>query len=139
MKWTNEVDVLLLKMWAEGKSSSEIAEVLGVTRNAVIGRATRLRRRGEIVNRRQITVARKIHKTKEHVMEAEPTPSPEPTSQVESEAASGLAQSLLNLRYGQCKWPLETTFCEEEREQGRPYCARHRKMSFRPAYEGAKK
>jgi hypothetical protein len=40
--WTIEHTELLRKMWAEGATSSEIAVALGVTRNAVIGRARRL-------------------------------------------------------------------------------------------------
>lgn len=41
--WTKERDALLSTLWDEGNSASEIARALGgVTRNAVIGRASRL-------------------------------------------------------------------------------------------------
>ncbi|WP_417626888.1 GcrA family cell cycle regulator [Pararhodobacter aggregans] len=43
MSWTDERVELLKKMWAEGKSASQIAKELGsVTRNAVIGKVHRL-------------------------------------------------------------------------------------------------
>lgn len=43
MSWTDERIETLKKLWSEGKSASEIADVLGdVTRNAVIGKAHRL-------------------------------------------------------------------------------------------------
>ena len=43
MSWTDDRVELLKKMWAEGKSASQIAKELGsVTRNAVIGKVHRL-------------------------------------------------------------------------------------------------
>ena len=43
MSWTDERVELLKKMWAEGRSASQIAKELGaVTRNAVIGKVHRL-------------------------------------------------------------------------------------------------
>lgn len=43
MSWTDERVEVLKKMWAEGKSASQIAKELGsVTRNAVIGKVHRL-------------------------------------------------------------------------------------------------
>ncbi len=43
MSWTDDRVATLTKLWSQGKSASEIAEVLGgVTRNAVIGKAHRL-------------------------------------------------------------------------------------------------
>ena len=44
MSWTDERVALLRKMWGEGKTAAEIAKELGgVTRNAVIGKAHRLK------------------------------------------------------------------------------------------------
>jgi len=44
MAWTEERIELLKSLWAEGRSASQIAEILGhgLTRNAVIGKAHRL-------------------------------------------------------------------------------------------------
>ena len=44
MSWTDERVSLLRKLWTEGKTAAEIAGTLGgVTRNAVIGKAHRLK------------------------------------------------------------------------------------------------
>jgi hypothetical protein len=41
--WTPARDKRLLQEWADGRSAAEIARTLGTTRNAVIGRSSRLR------------------------------------------------------------------------------------------------
>jgi hypothetical protein len=44
MSWTDERVALLKRLWGEGKTAAEIAgELGGVTRNAVIGKAHRLK------------------------------------------------------------------------------------------------
>ncbi len=50
MSWTDERIALLKKMWKEGKSAADIAKTLGkgVTRNAVIGKAHRLKLSGRV-------------------------------------------------------------------------------------------
>jgi len=43
MKWTDERTAKLVKLWGEGYSGSEIAEILGgVSREAVLGKIFRL-------------------------------------------------------------------------------------------------
>lgn len=42
LKWTREQDAELTQLWAGGLSTSEIGGAMGVTKNAVIGRAHRL-------------------------------------------------------------------------------------------------
>jgi hypothetical protein len=41
--WDDERIATLTKMWAEGHSSTRIAMALGLTRNAIIGKVTRLK------------------------------------------------------------------------------------------------
>lgn len=44
MSWTEDRVAILKKLWSEGKTAAEIAKELGgVTRNAVIGKAHRLK------------------------------------------------------------------------------------------------
>ena len=119
MKWTPEEDAVLLKMLGEGKTAKVVAEALGRPRNAVIGRSHRLRDAGKPMPQ----LGRKVKLSKPKTVEMFLTCSESPPS---------LAQSLLELRHDQCRWPLETTFCEEIRQEGRAYCAAHRKLSFRP-------
>jgi GcrA cell cycle regulator len=42
MTWTDERVDVLKQLWSEGKTASQIASVLGITRNAVIGKAHRI-------------------------------------------------------------------------------------------------
>lgn len=42
-KWPQEKDDLLRSLWARGDSGSEIGRIMGISRNAVVGRAHRLR------------------------------------------------------------------------------------------------
>lgn len=42
MTWTDDRVEVLKQLWDEGKTASQIAAVLGVTRNAVIGKAHRI-------------------------------------------------------------------------------------------------
>lgn len=45
MSWTDERIALLKKLWTEGRTAAEIARAMGseITRNAVIGKAHRLK------------------------------------------------------------------------------------------------
>lgn len=42
MNWTEEQDATLRQLWSDGLSTAKIGEKMGVTKNAVIGRAHRL-------------------------------------------------------------------------------------------------
>lgn len=43
MDWTDEVVVRLRQLWAEGHSTAEIGRRIGVSKNAVVGKAHRLK------------------------------------------------------------------------------------------------
>lgn len=114
MIWTTDDDDLLRKCVSEGMTAQKISELLGRTRNSVIGRAHRL----------DITF-------KSIKPPAEKKPRKKKKKPIYDNDKS-LAVSLLNLRHDQCRWPLDTTFCEEVREPGMSYCKTHYKLSFRP-------
>jgi GcrA cell cycle regulator len=131
MNWTTTEDERILKLWAEGNSSSVIADIIGRSRNSVIGRLSRLRKEGQTVELRG-KVMPPVRKPR--AVKPKPVPAPTETKKpTASTLVSGLVKSLLNLRANQCRWPLDDKFCDEVREDGRPYCAHHRKLSFRPA------
>lgn len=113
MMWTTDDDALLSKCVSEGMTAQKISELLGRTRNSVIGRAHRL----------DITFkSTKPPKEKK----------PPKKKKVIYTGDKSLVVSLLNLRHDQCRWPFETAFCEEVRTPGMSYCPTHHKMSFRP-------
>lgn len=114
VKWTNEEDERLIAYLNEGKTSREIGALLNRPRNAVIGRAHRLRNPDAPPRPRIVTVRR-------------------PKVKLICESESNLANSLLKLRNDQCRWPLETTFCTEEKAPGKPYCLGHAAQAYRPS------
>lgn len=113
MIWTREDDAQLLRGIQKGLTAQKIGDLLGRTRNAIIGRAHRL----NFTFKSRDSDKKKIRK------KSEPKPIKEPPK--------SLAMSLLSLRHNQCRWPFETTFCEEVRTPGMSYCPTHHKMSFR--------
>lgn len=113
MAWT-ESDVKLLEaLWSEGRSAREIAGKLGVTRNAVIGKANRLglSHSSAAPARRRQTVTK---------LERNPRPS-----------------SPLDLTERMCRWPIghpgerDFHFCGNAHVPGRPYCEAHCELAYR--------
>ena len=57
MSWDRAADQLLMKLWREGKSMSEMAGQLGVTRGAIAGRKRRLTELGHEFEERETPAA----------------------------------------------------------------------------------
>lgn len=113
MMWTTNDDELLRKCVSEGMTAQAISDLIGRTRNSVIGRAHRLD-----ITFKSVKPPKEKKAKKKKNLRAPPDKS--------------LAESLLKLRHDQCRWPFETTFCEEVRTPGMSYCKTHHLMSFRP-------
>ena len=102
MTWTTERVLELRKLWATGASTAEIGRRLGVSKNAVVGKAHRsgLAPRPSPIRR----------------LPASPPPRP---------------VRLAPLGKAVCNWPFgdpqdnDFHFCEAEAEPGKPYCAEH--------------
>jgi GcrA cell cycle regulator len=141
--WTPERVELLKIRFAAGLSCREIANDLGVSRNAVIGKISRLdltreneprrtarkddakRRRTRSVPRLQYQLLRKLYD------EAEPAADP---GTISSEHPC----SLLELSEHKCRWPISTPgtddfcFCGNRPLDGLPYCVGHTRLAYRP-------
>jgi GcrA cell cycle regulator len=141
--WTDERVELLKSRFAAGLSCREIANDIGVSRNAVIGKLSRLsltreksgeaRRsarnddakanRPKSVPRLQYQMLRKLYA---EVQPAEET--------IQSEHRC----SLLELSAEKCRWPINTPgtedfcFCGNSPLKGLPYCAGHTRLAYRP-------
>lgn len=50
--WTPEADADIIRLWGDGKITREIAEFIGTTRNAILGRLHRLRINGADIHPR---------------------------------------------------------------------------------------
>jgi GcrA cell cycle regulator len=138
--WTTERVELLKGHFAAGLSCREIANEIGVSRNAVIGKLSRLnltrektlkprrddggRSRPKSVPRLQYRMLRKLF------TEAEPA---ESDQTIHSEQHC----SLLELSEERCRWPISSPgekdfcFCGNRPLEDLPYCAGHSRLAYR--------
>ncbi len=113
MAWTEQAVEILEALWTEGRSAREIAGKLGVTRNAVIGKANRLG-----LSHNSSVQARCERLTAKPGRERPPS-------------------SPLDLTERMCRWPLghpgdpDFHFCGRARVTGRPYCEKHCALAYR--------
>lgn len=133
MSWTDDRVELLTKLWGEGKTAAEIAKELGgVTRNAVIGKAHRLK----LSNR-----VSPIQQNKKPVAVKAPVAAPVQQRKVKKADVQDNRQgiSLINLKSGQCRWPFGDPqeesfgFCGDDCISGLPYCTDHAKVAYQAA------
>lgn len=156
--WSDDRVERLKTLWASGLSCSQIAAELGnVTRNAVIGKVHRLGLPGRADDRRA-----KAIEAKRAPRLGSPTPrrtkvlravltAPDLGTQAEEPADDPAAghstafdasipterrKGLLDLRDGDCKWPIgdPTTpdffFCGDPAVSEQPYCGRHCREAY---------
>lgn len=163
--WTDERMVRLTELVATGHSAGQIARLLagGVTRNAVIGKITRLGLRlGHAAPPREIrrTLSRedrslqnringkRFHAAKPKAEPPAPKLKPTPALRLVVEAPTAHARRLTDLAFSQCRWPLdmslneatvETLFCAAPVgcEEG-SFCPVHRARAYvKPTPVGA--
>ena len=124
--WSSDKEALVRAKWVLGWTALQISELIGCSRNAVIGKVYRMRltRPGMLNNRPPKLVKRppKLVKQKE----PEPPPLEEPISRV----------SWDDITVNDCKWPLgdpltdNFAFCGQPSDKKHPYCAYHSKIAF---------
>jgi GcrA cell cycle regulator len=135
--WTNERIELLKSSFDAGLTCREIADRIGVSRNAVIGKISRLQlkreralagpRRKEIVRtpRRRATAIR-LRRPFLRSLEIEEAP-----------IHNGHTCSLFELSAATCRWPISTPgeedfcFCGNTPLEGLPYCPGHSRLAYR--------
>jgi len=143
--WTAERIELLKSRFEAGLSCRQIADDIGVSRNAVIGKLSRLN-----LTREKIGDARrparkdpaKGHRPKTGprrqyqmllALYAEPRPAAD-----DEPIHNGNCCSLLELSETRCRWPISTPgaedfcFCGNTPLAGLPYCAGHTRLAYRP-------
>ncbi|MHA1564655.1 MAG: GcrA family cell cycle regulator [Alphaproteobacteria bacterium] len=150
MTWTEERVMRLRELWTEGLSASQIAaQIGGITRNAVIGKAHRLGLEGRPSPIRSGGPrARPRARVKPVVPQPAPRPGPglsgvavnlkkreaplEPSLQIQA-----TAKAIRGLSGGpSCAWPIgnpgeaEFHFCDRQAVEGRPYCDNHCSMAY---------
>jgi GcrA cell cycle regulator len=143
--WTDERLALLKSRFDAGLSCREIAADLGVSRNAVIGKLSRLNLTRENPGdelrppRRNSAKGRRVKTGPRVQYQMLVTRYGEPP-RVTDEATihDGLRCSLLELSEERCRWPINTPgetdfcFCGNRPVEGLPYCAGHTRLAYRP-------
>jgi GcrA cell cycle regulator len=139
--WTDERIELLKSCFEAGLSCREIADRIGVSRNAVIGKISRLdltrqkaagpvrkdaardpRGRPTLRLRRQFLRAVKVV---------------DDTAELEAPVHNGHTCSLFELSAQTCRWPISTPgaddfcFCGNPPVDGLPYCPGHSRLAYR--------
>lgn len=137
--WTDTVISNLRRLWGEGHTTAEIGRRLGVTKNAVVGKAHRLElprrpspiRRGEHAARRRAPrpkVAPLVMLPPAATVQVVPALPPAPRPIPDAPFRRGASQP--------CCWPLGEPgrpgfrFCDAAADVGKPYCAEHRALAY---------
>lgn len=128
MSWSDDRVSILKRLWGEGKTAAEIAKELGegVTRNAVIGKAHRLK-----LSSRLSPIQQNIKKVKSDALPPVPRRSAKKIPIIH-----GKKVKMKDLREGMCRWPNgdpqteEFSFCGCSIYEGLPYCADHAKIAY---------
>ena len=136
MSWTDERVELLKKLWGEGKTAAEIAKELGdVTRNAVIGKAHRLKLSNRVSPIQQNS-KKPVKATTEEVKKPVVR---KPLRREEVTVFTGEGIKLADLKDKMCRWPIgdpreeNFRFCGCQAVSGLPYCGEHVKVAYQAA------
>ncbi|GEO79939.1 GcrA family cell cycle regulator [Pararhodospirillum oryzae] len=109
MVWNDDNIEQLKRLWAEGLTTGEIGKELGVSKNAVVGKAHRL------------GLKSRPSPIKRGAKEAKPEPK---------------IRSLVDLSAHTCRWPIGDPrdpgfhFCGKPTLPGKPYCAEHAAIAY---------
>jgi GcrA cell cycle regulator len=135
MVWTAEQDEAAIAFWHKGLSATQIAQAMrcGITRNAVIGRLSRLG-----LKRTAASAPVRLTKPKPPPKRAAPPPPrpmapalpPKPVVLAEPDLASTVS-NVVHLGAHMCKWPVGDPadaafgFCGRASSGSGPYCETH--------------
>jgi GcrA cell cycle regulator len=144
--WTTERVQRLQSCLSAGLTCSQIAAEIGVTRNAVIGKISRLglstgKRPAAIARRMRDESARNGGRTTRLVrllraVHAQMVTAA-PREAAQEPVASARRRSLMELNGCQCRWPLGDpgnagfAFCGNDAVEGFSYCAGHARIAYR--------
>jgi GcrA cell cycle regulator len=159
MDWAEETIIRLRSLWDEGHSTAEIGRRLGVSKNAVVGKAHRLdlparpspiRRDGVPGGAPRRSAPRRVagptlpplsstnpfaapsgpSMLVAHVATLAPKPAPAPTPRVLPPVPRPYGRIVT------CGWPIgepgtrSFRFCDTASEPGKPYCSDHVKLAY---------
>ncbi len=127
MDWTPDQINQLTMLWNEGLSTAEIGKRLGISKNAVVGKAHRLHLDSRPSPIKRIGPRPAMHRSLVHARPAAPAaPAPAPRP----------APRVVELSSQTCRWPIGHPgdpgfhFCTERAIQGKPYCVEHAAVAY---------
>jgi GcrA cell cycle regulator len=141
--WTTDRIERLKIHFAAGLSCREIANQIGVSRNAVIGKISRLKlirdKAGAEPIRKKSAKgnSRKTARLRLRILRALPPETDPPID--DGPIHNGHCCSLFELSHETCRWPISTPgaddfcFCGNPPVEGLPYCAGHSRLAYRVA------
>jgi GcrA cell cycle regulator len=155
MEWPAETIQRLRDLWDEGLSTADIGRRLGLTKNAVVGKAHRLDLPARPSPIRRDGQPRPVYVRKPRILRetlppllsclSSPTPPPEPRKAFiprikNPEAPMSRPTAAKSVFVGPpkpCCWPLgdprdreNFRFCMDPSEPGKPYCPDHVKLAY---------
>jgi GcrA cell cycle regulator len=151
MDWTATTIDVLRALWDEGHSTAEIGRRMGVTKNAIVGKAHRLDlpARASPIRRQDAEGARSSGPRRKPAparsdLAASPARRPAPqmppvpaaAASAPAAAATAAMRSFPRASLRSCCWPIgepgkrDFRFCGAEADAGRPYCAHHAAVAY---------
>lgn len=149
MDWTNEAIDRLRAFWAEGHSTAEIGRRMGISKNAVVGKAHRLdlpARPSPI--RRDPTTPRPVATGRRPTLpplraalpaaprREEPKPAATPVILAMPPKPSSVVRAFPRASSKSCCWPIGEPgtkgfrFCADPALGGKPYCPAHAALAY---------
>jgi GcrA cell cycle regulator len=130
MDWTPEQITQLTQLWREGLSTAEIGKRLGISKNAVVGKAHRLHLASRPSPIKRVGPRPAIVRHTPHVRPAMPVAAPAPAPQPVAQPRR------VELSNQSCRWPIghpgdeDFHFCTQRAIQGKPYCVEHSAVAY---------
>ena len=139
MAWSDERVAVLKKMWLEGNSASEIAKVLGnITRNAVIGKAHRLKLAARAPSKKSQSQRKEINASQIKDEKQITRKSRFKSLLLDKNFEAENPKKLEELGDKNCRWPIghpneeNFYFCGRTSIEGFSYCKLHVLYAFQP-------
>ncbi len=134
MDWTQEQIADLMRLWNDGLSTSEIGKRLGITKNAVVGKAHRLHlsARPSPIKRVAMRLPLVKQPMPKPAVAVAPVAAPAPAPQAHSAAP----KRAVEMTPHSCRWPIGHPgdsgfhFCGDSALPGKPYCSTHAAAAY---------